>query len=212
MKHHAVPNFWDFLSIKAGKGVPLSPVIPHYYFKAPANKEAGVEPPLDCTNPVSTGTNFAAIAGDSPNFLNDPATEAKPPKPPGREDWTPERLGRAADAGGADLIRLSIPGTLAATLLKSVGPSRLLASPNSAPAPPLACAGVMESAFVNCPISSGLAVFANVAGTSAASAICAKNTKKTAAAMDMIRVELILVFMSSLFHGLIRRRGGFVDL
>jgi hypothetical protein len=45
-------------------------------------------------------------------------------------------------------MRLSIPGTLAATLLKSDEIQPALARLNSAPAPPLACAGVMESAFV----------------------------------------------------------------
>src|SRR5579862_1727595 len=136
--------------LQRGFGCAASPS----YLRAPANREATPAPPLDPTNWVSTGTNFAAIFGDRPNFLNGPATDAKPPKapnPPGREFSRPERplVGEVLDAAGADLIRLSIPGTLAATWLKSPGLRRLLANPNNAPAPPLACSGVMESVFVN---------------------------------------------------------------
>src|SRR5215469_5251302 len=100
-----------------------------------------------------------------PNFLNGPATDAKLPNPPGRALVRPERPPPTGflSAAGADLIRLSIPGTLAATLLKSAALSLLLATPNSAPAPPLACSGVIDSDFVNWPISSGLALFRSVA-------------------------------------------------
>src|SRR3954469_16791980 len=97
------------------------------------------------------GTNFAAMSGDRPNFLNGPATADTAPKPPGAECPRPEIAVAAEffDPAGADLMRLSTPGTLAATLLKSSAVNRFFANPNSAPAPPLACAGVMESAFVN---------------------------------------------------------------
>ena len=145
---------------------------------------------------MSTGTNFVAIAGDSPSFLNDPATDANPPDPPGREPWTLERPGRPEDAEGADLIRLSMPGTVSATLPKSVGLNRLLASPNSAPAPPLACVGVMESAYVNCPTSSGLAVFAASCGPSPARAICAKRTSRPVARMTLAAFVLLFMFSS----------------
>src|SRR5262252_7882497 len=122
------------------------------------------------------GTNFAAISGDKPNFLKGPATAAKPPNAPGRELPRPEK---PEDAAGADLIRLSMPGTLSATLLKSAALSRLLARPNSAPAPPLACAGVMESPFVNWPISSGLAFLSRSAAKDWFNDSLANKTKKT---------------------------------
>jgi hypothetical protein len=41
------------------------------------------------------GTNFGAMSGDRPNFLNDPATAAKLPEPPGTEFPSPERPPRA---------------------------------------------------------------------------------------------------------------------
>jgi len=46
-----------------------------------------------------------------------------------------------------------------ATLLKPDGTHPALARLNSAPAPPLVCPGVMESAFVSWPTSFELAVF-----------------------------------------------------
>src|SRR4051812_14924823 len=77
------------------------------YFNAPPNREATPAPPFDSTNLVSTGTNFPAISGDRPSFLNDPATEAMPPKPP-REERPGTLL--TGDEAGADLIRPAIPG------------------------------------------------------------------------------------------------------
>jgi hypothetical protein len=75
----------------------------------------------------------------------------EPARPESPDDWLLE---------GAALRRLSIPGTAAATLLKSAGLRRLLAKLNNVPAPPVACAGVMESSLVNWPINSGLALAA----------------------------------------------------
>ena len=99
------------------------------------------------------------MEGDRPSFWNDWAVDAKPEVPPGK---APERLeipGRPPPwwpAEGAAFKKPFMPGTTAATLRKSAAPKRLLANPKSAPAPPVACVGVIESCFVRSPTSSGL--------------------------------------------------------
>jgi hypothetical protein len=78
-----------------------------------------------------------------------------------------------------------MPDTAAATLLKSPALKRLLAKPNKAPAPPIACFGVMESCFVSWPTSAGLgflAVFVLELCACAGSAVTAKRTIRQAAA------------------------------
>ncbi len=54
---------------------------------------------------------------------------------------------------GAALSSPLIPGTADDTLPNSSSVSRVFANAKSDPAPSLACVGVMESSFVNCPTS-----------------------------------------------------------
>src|SRR5262252_1033573 len=105
------------------------------------------------------GMNFPAMPGERPSFSNAPAVEASAPIPPGKEPPKLESADEALESSvdGAALRKLPIPGTAAATLLKSSGLNRLFARLNRVPAPPVACAGVIESCLVNWPTNSGLA-------------------------------------------------------
>src|SRR5579864_843227 len=96
------------------------------------------------------------MSGERPNFWKDPATEASPLKFPNESD-KPENPPNPLLAGAA-FSKPSMPGTAAATLPNSAAVRRVLARPNRAPDPPLACAGVMESSFVSRPTRSGLAL------------------------------------------------------
>src|ERR1700674_3958845 len=101
------------------------------------------------------------MSGERPNFWKDAATEARPFAPPGREPARPESPESPPDeVEGAAFSRPLMPGTAAATLLKFAALKRLLAKPNNAPAPPIACFGVMESCFVSWSTSAGLGFFA----------------------------------------------------
>jgi hypothetical protein len=69
---------------------------------------------------------------------------------PKDDDMDPrEPCAAPAPVEGAAFRNPSMPGTAAATLLKSAGLNLLLAKPNIAPAPPVACAGVTFNCFVS---------------------------------------------------------------
>src|SRR5262245_23071870 len=117
------------------------------YFSAPASSDPTFTPPFDSTNFVITGTNLPAISGESPSDLKAPATEVSPPTPPGKAE--PAEPSTPPLDLGAAFSNPSIPGTAFATRLNSLGVNRLLARPKSAPAPPVACFGEIESSLMS---------------------------------------------------------------
>src|SRR5262245_34889924 len=130
---------------------------PPSYFSTPASRDAAAAPPFDPTKLVNTGTNLAAISGESPRDLKAVATGARPPTFPGRADAAlPKGEPPLKGDFGAAAKSPSMPGTASETLPNSSGLRRLLARPNKAPAPPVACFSVTFRSLLSWPTSSGL--------------------------------------------------------